>query len=151
MLLSDGTRKLGDFKPREHNLLGAPIVETVFEPKVGESVAVLLDNGLDRAKVNDTLLLSNVATKVQGVSIDSSFYFGLSGRTFSQGNFNYDAAMIKELPLQRTYAGLFQLIPGVAENNAGTAGLVSGGRRLAGGRLRLRRGPRPRRRSCCCS
>jgi hypothetical protein len=42
-------------------------------------------------------------------------------------NFNYDAAMIKELPLQRTYAGLFQLIPGVAENNAGTAGLVSGG------------------------
>lgn len=42
-------------------------------------------------------------------------------------NFNYDAALIKELPLQRTYAGLFQLIPGVAENNAGTAGLVSGG------------------------
>jgi hypothetical protein len=42
-------------------------------------------------------------------------------------NFNYDAQLIKELPLQRTYAGLFQLIPGVAENNAGTAGLVSGG------------------------
>jgi hypothetical protein len=42
-------------------------------------------------------------------------------------NFNYDAALIKELPLQRTYAGLFQLIPGVAENNAGTTGLVSGG------------------------
>lgn len=32
-------------------------------------------------------------------------------------NFNYDAQQIKELPLQRTYAGLFQLIPGVAENN----------------------------------
>ena len=32
-------------------------------------------------------------------------------------NFNYDAQLIKELPLQRTYAGLFQLIPGVAENN----------------------------------
>lgn len=42
-------------------------------------------------------------------------------------NFNYDAQLIKELPLQRTYAGLFQLIPGVAENNAGTTGLVSGG------------------------
>ena len=37
-------------------------------------------------------------------------------------NFNYDAQLIKELPLQRTYAGLFQLIPGVAENNAGTCG-----------------------------
>lgn len=42
-------------------------------------------------------------------------------------NFNYDAQLIKELPLQRTYAGLFQLIPGVAENNNGIAGMVSGG------------------------
>lgn len=33
-------------------------------------------------------------------------------------NFNYDAQLIKELPLERTYAGLFQLIPGVAENNS---------------------------------
>jgi hypothetical protein len=41
-------------------------------------------------------------------------------------NFHYDAQVIKELPLQRTYAGLFQLIPGVAENNAG-AGMVAGG------------------------
>lgn len=32
-------------------------------------------------------------------------------------NFHYDADVIKELPLQRTYAGLFQLVPGVAENN----------------------------------
>lgn len=29
------TERFGDFKPKEHNLLGAPIVETVFEPKVG--------------------------------------------------------------------------------------------------------------------
>lgn len=29
------TERFGDFKPREHNLLGAPIAETVFEPKVG--------------------------------------------------------------------------------------------------------------------
>ncbi|OBI79948.1 SRPBCC family protein [Mycobacterium sp. E740] len=29
------TERFGDFKPREHNLLGAPIVETVFEPRVG--------------------------------------------------------------------------------------------------------------------
>ncbi len=29
------TERFGDFKPKEHNLLGAPIAETVFEPKVG--------------------------------------------------------------------------------------------------------------------
>jgi uncharacterized protein YndB with AHSA1/START domain len=29
------TERFGDFKPPEHNLLGAPIVESVFEPRVG--------------------------------------------------------------------------------------------------------------------
>ena len=29
------TERFGDFKPPEHNLLRAPIAETVFEPKVG--------------------------------------------------------------------------------------------------------------------
>ncbi|MEU4426681.1 SRPBCC family protein [Actinoplanes sp. NPDC024001] len=29
------TERFGDVKPPEHNLLGAPIVETVFEPRVG--------------------------------------------------------------------------------------------------------------------
>ena len=29
------TERFGDFKPREHNLLAAPIAETVFEPRVG--------------------------------------------------------------------------------------------------------------------
>ncbi|MEV4512386.1 SRPBCC family protein [Dactylosporangium sp. NPDC049525] len=29
------TERFGDFKPPEHNLLGASVVETVFEPKVG--------------------------------------------------------------------------------------------------------------------
>jgi uncharacterized protein YndB with AHSA1/START domain len=29
------TEQFGDFKPREHNLLAAPIAETVFEPRVG--------------------------------------------------------------------------------------------------------------------
>ena len=32
------TEQFGDFKPREHNLLGVPIVETVFEPKVGGNI-----------------------------------------------------------------------------------------------------------------
>jgi len=29
------TARFGDFKPPEHNLLGAPKVETLFEPRVG--------------------------------------------------------------------------------------------------------------------
>ena len=29
------TERFGDFKPPEHNLLGAAIAETVFEPRVG--------------------------------------------------------------------------------------------------------------------
>jgi uncharacterized protein YndB with AHSA1/START domain len=29
------TERFGDFKPREHNMLRAPIAETVFEPHVG--------------------------------------------------------------------------------------------------------------------
>ena len=29
------TERFGDIKPAEHNLLGAPLVETVFEPRVG--------------------------------------------------------------------------------------------------------------------
>lgn len=29
------TERFGDFKPREHNLLAAPIVDTVFEARVG--------------------------------------------------------------------------------------------------------------------
>jgi uncharacterized protein YndB with AHSA1/START domain len=29
------TARFGDFKPKEHNLMSSPIVETVFEPRVG--------------------------------------------------------------------------------------------------------------------
>ena len=32
------TDRFGDFKPPEHNLLGAPIAATVFEPRVGGSI-----------------------------------------------------------------------------------------------------------------
>jgi uncharacterized protein YndB with AHSA1/START domain len=38
------TSRFGDFKPREHNLLGADIAETVFEPRVG---GYLYDRGVD--------------------------------------------------------------------------------------------------------
>src|SRR3984893_17618900 len=32
------TDRFGDFKPPEHNILGAPIAETVFEPRVGGNI-----------------------------------------------------------------------------------------------------------------
>ncbi|HEX3542050.1 MAG TPA: SRPBCC family protein [Acidimicrobiales bacterium] len=38
------TEDFGSFKPPEHNLLPAPIAETVFEPRVGGS---LYDRGVD--------------------------------------------------------------------------------------------------------
>lgn len=38
------TGQFGDFKPPEHNLLGVPIVETVFEPRVG---GYIYDRGTD--------------------------------------------------------------------------------------------------------
>jgi uncharacterized protein YndB with AHSA1/START domain len=38
------TERFGDFKPPEHNLLGVPIAETVFEPRVGGHI---YDRGTD--------------------------------------------------------------------------------------------------------
>lgn len=38
------TERFGDFKPPEHNLLGSPIAQTVFEPKVGGHI---FDRGED--------------------------------------------------------------------------------------------------------
>ena len=38
------TEDLGRFKPREHNLLGVAIAETVFEPRVGGHI---YDRGMD--------------------------------------------------------------------------------------------------------
>ena len=38
------TERFGDFKPREHNLLAAPLAETVFEPRVGGNI---YDRGTD--------------------------------------------------------------------------------------------------------
>lgn len=37
--------RFGDFKPREHNLLGAPIVETRFEARVGGHISDRSEDG----------------------------------------------------------------------------------------------------------
>jgi uncharacterized protein YndB with AHSA1/START domain len=39
------TERFGDFKPREHNLLGAAIAETVFEPRVGGHIYDRAEDG----------------------------------------------------------------------------------------------------------
>jgi uncharacterized protein YndB with AHSA1/START domain len=39
------TEGFGDFKPPEHNLLGAPIVETRFEPRVGGHIYDRAEDG----------------------------------------------------------------------------------------------------------
>jgi uncharacterized protein YndB with AHSA1/START domain len=39
------TERFGDFKPVEHNLLKAPIVDTVFEPRVGGHIYDRADDG----------------------------------------------------------------------------------------------------------
>jgi uncharacterized protein YndB with AHSA1/START domain len=39
------TQRFGDFKPREHNLLAAPIVETVVEPYVGGGIVDRAEDG----------------------------------------------------------------------------------------------------------
>jgi len=41
------TERFGDFKPREHNLLGAPIAETVFEPHVGGHIVDRAEDGTE--------------------------------------------------------------------------------------------------------
>jgi uncharacterized protein YndB with AHSA1/START domain len=42
------TERFGDFKPREHNLMSTPIVETVFEPRVGGHI---YDKGEDGSEL----------------------------------------------------------------------------------------------------
>jgi uncharacterized protein YndB with AHSA1/START domain len=39
------TERFGDFKPPEHNLLGAPITETVFEARVGGHIVDRAEDG----------------------------------------------------------------------------------------------------------
>ncbi|MCR3718894.1 MULTISPECIES: SRPBCC family protein [Prauserella salsuginis group] len=39
------TERFGDFKPKEHNLLGAPITETLFEPHVGGHIYDRAEDG----------------------------------------------------------------------------------------------------------
>lgn len=41
------TERFGDFKPKEHNLLGAPIVTTTFEPRVGGHIYDTAEDGTE--------------------------------------------------------------------------------------------------------
>ena len=39
------TKQFGDFKPKEHNLLGSPLAETQFEPHVGGHIVDRAEDG----------------------------------------------------------------------------------------------------------
>jgi uncharacterized protein YndB with AHSA1/START domain len=39
------TERFGDFKPKEHNLLGSPIAETRFDPHVGGNIYDVAEDG----------------------------------------------------------------------------------------------------------
>jgi uncharacterized protein YndB with AHSA1/START domain len=41
------TERIGEFKPPEHNLLAAPIAETVFEPRVGGHIVDRATDGTE--------------------------------------------------------------------------------------------------------
>jgi uncharacterized protein YndB with AHSA1/START domain len=41
------TRRFGEFKPPEHNLLASPIAETVFEPRVGGHILDRAEDGTE--------------------------------------------------------------------------------------------------------
>jgi uncharacterized protein YndB with AHSA1/START domain len=41
------TRRFGDIKPQEHNLLASPIAETVFEPHVGGHIVDRAEDGTE--------------------------------------------------------------------------------------------------------
>lgn len=50
------TERFGDFKPPEHNLVGSPIAETVFEPHVGGNI---IDRGEDGSECRWARILAH--------------------------------------------------------------------------------------------
>ena len=75
------TERFGDFKPPEHNLLGVPIAETVFEPHVGGHI---YDRGTDGSECRWARVLAFEAPDRVVVSWDISPYWQIEtdlGRT----------------------------------------------------------------------
>jgi uncharacterized protein YndB with AHSA1/START domain len=66
------TERFGDFKPPEHNLLGVPIAETVFEPHVGGHI---YDRGTDGSECRWARVLAFEAPDRVVVSWDISPYW----------------------------------------------------------------------------
>ncbi|MBL8115193.1 MAG: TonB-dependent receptor [Acidobacteria bacterium] len=65
-----------------------------------------------------------------GVATQVSVTAGLIDQKATEVNFNYTDQQIASLPLARSYAGLFQLVPGVADTNLAAGGYVSAGAAL---------------------
>ena len=60
------TGRFGDFKPPEHNMLGVPIAETVFEPKVGGHI---YDRGVDGSECRWARVLAFEPPRSGGVQL----------------------------------------------------------------------------------
>jgi len=57
------TDRFGDFKPPEHNMLGTPIAETVFEPRVGGNI---VDRAADGSECRWARILAYAALVKEG-------------------------------------------------------------------------------------
>jgi hypothetical protein len=90
----------------------------------GSYLVVVTKEGTGTARRNVTVQVDRDSQTdiVLGLNLDETVQVSAAAPVVdlksTEVNFNYDAQLIKELPLERTYAGLFQLIPGVAENNS---------------------------------
>ena len=60
------TERFGDFKPPEHNLLAAPIAETVFEPTVGGNI---IDRAVDGSECRWARILAYEPPQPGGVQL----------------------------------------------------------------------------------
>jgi uncharacterized protein YndB with AHSA1/START domain len=61
------TERFGDFKPPEHNLLGAPIAQTVFEPRVSGSI---VDRAVDGSECRWARILAPERVELEHRHID---------------------------------------------------------------------------------
>ncbi|HET7746378.1 MAG TPA: carboxypeptidase regulatory-like domain-containing protein, partial [Vicinamibacteria bacterium] len=72
-------------------------------------VVVTVDNDLQ-------IELDLPPTRVETVEVSASAETPVADLKSTEVNFNYRAELIEKLPLQRSYKGLFQLVPGIPES-----------------------------------
>jgi len=87
------TDEFGSFKPPEHNLLGVPIKDTVFEPRVG---GYLYDRGVDGSECRWARVLAYEPPHRVVVSWDISPYWQIE--TDAEKTSEWEVRFISESP-----------------------------------------------------